>query len=81
MQQVWSSRSRRQRVVDDIKFDLCVTKFGKPRLKSGRGNTIFVASSIYEACKYLSLFNAAGTGFKGKCAIGSYVIPAYGLWG
>lgn len=69
MQQVLSSRSRMQRVVDDIKFDFSVTKFGKPRLSSGRGNAILVASSIYEACKYFTLFNAAGTGFKGKCAI------------
>jgi len=69
MQQVLSSRSRMQRVVDDIKFDFSVTKFGKPRLSSGRGNAILVASSIYEACKYFTLFNATGTGFKGKCAI------------
>lgn len=69
MQQVLSSRSRMQRVVDDIKFDFSVTKFGKPRLSSGRGNAILVASSIYEACKYFTLFNAAGTGFKGQCAI------------
>lgn len=69
MQQVLSSRSRMQRVVDDIKFDFSITKFGKPRLSSGRGNAILVASSIYEACKYFTLFNAAGTGFKGKCAI------------
>ncbi len=69
MQQVLSSRSRMQRVVDDIKFDFSVTKFGKPRLSSGRGNAILVASSIYEACKYFTLFNAAGTGFKNKCAI------------
>ncbi|WP_313218169.1 HsdR family type I site-specific deoxyribonuclease, partial [Stenotrophomonas sp.] len=69
MQQVLSSRSRMQRVVDDIKFDFSVTKFGKPRLSSGRGNAILVASSIYEACKYFTLFNASGTGFKGKCAI------------
>jgi type I restriction enzyme, R subunit len=69
MQQVLSSRSRMQRVVDDIKFDFSVTKFGKPRLSSGRGNAILVASSIYEACKYFALFNAPGSGFKGKCAI------------
>jgi type I restriction enzyme R subunit len=69
MQQVLSSRSRMQRVVDDIKFDFSVTKFGKPRLSSGRGNAILVASSIYEACKYFTLLNTAGTGFKGKCAI------------
>lgn len=69
MQQVLSSRSRMQRVVDDIKFDFSVTKFGKPRLSSGRGNAILVASSIYEACKYFTLFNAAGAGFRGKCAI------------
>jgi type I restriction enzyme R subunit len=63
MQTVLSSRSRMERVVSDIIFDFSV----KPRLSSERGNAILVASSIYEACKYFSLFEK--TPFKGKCAI------------
>lgn len=63
MQRVLSSRSRMERVVSDIIFDFSV----KPRLSSERGNAILVASSIYEACKYFSLFQE--TPFKGKCAV------------
>lgn len=63
MQTVLSSRSRMERVVNDILFDFSV----KPRLSSERGNAILVASSIYEACKYFTLFQK--TPFKGKCAI------------
>lgn len=63
MQNVLSSRSRMDRVVSDIIFDFSV----KPRLSSERGNAILVASSIFEACKYFSLFQK--TPFKGKCAI------------
>jgi hypothetical protein len=63
MQKVLSSRSRMERVVEDIVFDFSV----KPRLSSERGNAILVASSIYEACKYFELFQK--TPFKGKCAV------------
>ncbi len=63
MQQVLSSRSRMDRVVCDIIFDFSV----KPRLSDERGNAILVASSIYEACKYFTLFQK--TPFKGKCAV------------
>src|SRR5947199_5937765 len=52
-----------ERVVSDIVFDFSV----KPRLSSERGNAILVASSIYEACKYFTLFQK--TTFKGKCAV------------
>ncbi len=63
LQKVLSSRSRMDRVVEDILFD-----FGtRPRLKSERGNAILVASSIYEACKYYSLFQK--TFFKDRCAV------------
>ena len=51
MQNVLSSRSRMERVVEDIVFDFSV----KPRLSSERGNAILVASSIYDACKYYQL--------------------------
>src|SRR3989441_876592 len=63
MQQVLSSRSRMEQVVNDIVFDFSV----KPRLSSQRGNAILVASSIYEACKYFTLFQK--TPFKGKCGV------------
>ena len=63
MQNVLSSRSRMDRVVSDIVFDFSV----KPRLSDERGNAILVASSIYEACKYFTLFQK--TPFKSKCAI------------
>jgi type I restriction enzyme, R subunit len=63
MQNVLSSRSRMDRVVADIVFDFSV----KPRLSSERGNAILVASSIYEACKYFTLFQK--TPFRGKCAV------------
>jgi type I restriction enzyme R subunit len=63
MQKVLSSRSRMERVVQDIVFD-----FGtKPRLMSERGNAMLVASSIYEAAKYFELFQK--TPFRGKCAV------------
>ena len=62
-QMVLSSRSRMERVVRDIVFDFSV----KPRLSGLRGNAILVASSIYEACKYFSLFQ--DTPFKGQCAV------------
>ena len=63
MQHVLSSKVRMDRVVTDIIFDFSV----KPRLSSERGNAILVASSIYEACKYFSLFQK--TPFKGRCAV------------
>jgi type I restriction enzyme R subunit len=63
LQKVLSSRSRMERVVADIIFDFSV----QPRLSSERGNAILVASSIYEACKYFTLFQK--TPFKGKCAV------------
>src|SRR5437867_1493105 len=63
MQHVLSSKSRMERVVSDVVFDFSV----KPRLSSERGNAILVASSIYEACKYFTLFQK--TPFKGKCAV------------
>src|SRR2546425_2313342 len=63
MQTVLSSKSRIERVVSDIVFDFSV----KPRLSSERGNAILLASSIYEACKYFTLFQK--TPFKGKCAV------------
>lgn len=63
MQNVLSSKARMDRVVADIVFDFSV----KPRLSTERGNAILVASSIFEACKYFTLFQK--TPFKGRCAV------------
>src|SRR5213594_2335608 len=63
MKSVLSSKSRMERVVSDIVFDFSV----KPRLSSERGNAILVASSIYEATKYFTLFQK--TPVKDKCAL------------
>lgn len=72
MQKVLSSRSRMERVVEDVVFDFGV----KPRLASSRGNAILVASSIYEAAKYFELFQK--TVFKGRCAIVTSYNPQAG---
>ena len=63
MQHVLSSRSRIDRVVEDIIFDFSV----KPRLSNQRGTAILVASSIYEACKYFEVLQKSV--FKDKSAI------------
>ncbi len=63
MQKVLSSRSRMERLVEDVIFDFNV----KPRLASERGNAMLVASSIYEAAQYFELFQK--TPFKGRCAL------------
>ena len=63
MQTVLSSRSRMNRVVEDIVFDFSL----KPRLSTEKGNAILVAGSIFEACSYFELFNQ--TEFKGRCAV------------
>jgi type I restriction enzyme, R subunit len=72
MQKVLSSKSRMARVVSDILFDFSV----KPRLSSERGNAILVASSIYEACKYFTLFE--NTPLKSKCAVVTSYNPQAG---
>jgi type I restriction enzyme, R subunit len=70
MQNVLSSRSRMEKVVNDIVMDFAV----KPRLSSGQGNAILVASSIYEACKYFELFSRSE--LKNNCAIVTSYNPA-----
>lgn len=63
MQTVLSCRSRMEKIVTDIVFDFST----RPRLSDERGNAILVVSSIYEACKYYSLFQHTELG--NKCAI------------
>lgn len=52
MQRLLSSKSRMEKIVQDILFDFNT----KPRLTAETGNAILVAGSIYEACKYWNLF-------------------------
>lgn len=63
LQRVLSSRSRMERVVNDVVFDFNV----KPRLSGERGNAMLVAASILDACRYFELFQK--TPLKGKCAV------------
>lgn len=72
LQRVLTSRSRMERVVEDIVFDFSV----KPRLSSERGNAILVASSILDACRYYELFQK--TPLKGKCAVVTSCDPQAG---
>ena len=69
MQKVLSSQSRLQKIVADILLDMET----RDRLKSGRGNAMLVAGSIYEACKLYELF--AKTPLAGKCAIVTSYVP------
>ena len=68
MQKVLSSKSRLEKIVDDIIFDLET----KPRFLTGRGNALLIAGSIYEACKYCEIFQKNDLK---KCAI----ITSYNL--
>lgn len=63
LQRVLGSKSRMERVVNDILFDFSI----RPRLNEGTGNAILVASSIFEACRYYNLFQE--TEMKGCCAV------------
>ena len=63
MQNVLSSKERLDRIVADIVLDM----EKRDRLKSGQGNAMLVADSIYSACRYFQLFQK--TPLKGKCAI------------
>lgn len=68
MQTIYSSKSRLEKIVMDIIFDFET----KNRLKSGKGNAILVADSIYSACKYYEIFT--NNNFT-KCAIISSYLP------
>lgn len=71
LQKVFSSRSRLEKIANDIIFDMET----KPRLMNGNGNAILVADSIYSACKYYEIFQSKN--FK-KCAIITSYIPQPG---
>ncbi|MEQ9668093.1 type I restriction endonuclease subunit R [Coleofasciculus sp. G2-EDA-02] len=70
MQNLLSSKSRLEQIVDDILLDMET----KPRLMDGRGNAMLVCSSIYQACKIYHLFSQ--TDLAGKCAIITSYKPA-----
>lgn len=68
LQKVFSSRSRLEKIANDIIFDFAT----KARLMDGNGNAILVAGSVYSACKYYEIFISKG--FQ-KCAIISSYTP------
>jgi len=71
MQKMYSSRSRLEKIADDIIFDFEIQE----RLKNGRGNAILVADSIYSACKFYEIFVTRGFT---KCAIITSFAPSTG---
>ena len=71
LQKVFSSRSRLEKIANDIIFDFET----KPRLMDGNGNAMLVAGSVYAACKYYDIFQSKG--FR-KCAIISSYEPNAG---
>ncbi|WP_370234645.1 MULTISPECIES: type I restriction endonuclease subunit R [Henriciella] len=64
LREVLSSESRQDQIVTDVVLDF---EYKVPRLLSGQGNAILVASSIFEACRYYELFQK--TKLRGKCAV------------
>jgi type I restriction enzyme R subunit len=62
MQALLSSQDRKERIVFEILDDF----YNKPRLNSGRGNAMLVASSIPEAMQYYQIFISKGFD---KCAV------------
>jgi type I restriction enzyme R subunit len=63
MQSVLSCQDRLEKIRADILMDMET----RDRLKSGRGNALLVAGSIYQACKFYELFSK--TDLAGKCAV------------
>ncbi len=70
MKRVLSSRSRLDKIVADILFDMET----RDRLMSGHGNAMLVSGSIYQACKLYELFSS--THLHGKCAIITSYAPS-----
>lgn len=69
MQKVLSSQSRLQKIAADILLDMETLD----RLKSGHGNAMLVAGSIFEACKFYEIF--AKSPLAKKCAIVTSYVP------
>jgi type I restriction enzyme R subunit len=68
IRKVYSSKPRLKIIADEILFDMET----KPRLVSGQGNAMLVASGIPEACRYYEIFR---TSLGKKCAIVSSYEP------
>ncbi len=71
LQKVFSSRSRLDKIANDIIFDFAT----KSRLADGRGNALLVAGSVYSACKFYEIFQSKGFT---KCAVISSYVPSPG---
>ena len=56
LQKIRSSKSRLEKIVADILFDMET----KPRLVNNKGNAMLVAGSIPEACKFYEIFQDSG---------------------
>ena len=70
MRKVLSARDRLEKIVADVLLDMET----RDRLKSGRGNALFVSDSIYSACRIFEMFDR--TDLKGRCAIVTSYRPA-----
>ncbi len=70
MRRVLSSQDRLEKIVADILIDMET----RDRLKSDRGNALFVSDSIYSACRIYEMFQ--NHGLEGKCAIITSYRPA-----
>lgn len=70
MKKVFSSVGRLQKIVADILLDMET----RERLQNGRGNAILVSDSIYNACRFYQLFQAAGFT---RCAIVTSFAPSH----
>jgi type I restriction enzyme, R subunit len=70
MQKVLSSQDRLEKIAADIMLDMET----RDRLKSGHGNAMLIAGSIYEACKFFELFDK--TDLHGRCAIVTSYVPS-----
>ena len=66
MQKVFSSRSRLEKIANDIYVDFEINS----RLADGNGNAMLVADSVYTACKFYEIFQRLG--FKNCAIISSY---------
>jgi type I restriction enzyme R subunit len=72
MKKLLSSKDRLRKIVGDIVMDMN----RRDRLKSGKGNAMLVASSIYEAFQYYKLFQ--NTELRGKVAAVTSYEPSPG---
>ena len=70
MRKVLSARDRLEKIVADVLLDMET----RDRLRSGRGNALFVSDSIYSACRIFEMFDR--TDLKDKCAIVTSYRPA-----